>query len=152
MTTLTSKRCWGDRLECYLSHVWLTVVSSICPRAGRPVPRAWHRGSWQWVVAKWMHDGWIRRQESRTELPRWLSDKESTCQCRRRGFNPWVGEIPWRRKWQPTLVNLPRESHGQRSLAGYSPWGCKESDTTQATWQAWMWSYIPISDLFNKYI
>ena len=45
---------------------------------------------------------------------------------RRPGFDPWVGRIPWRRTWQPTLVSLPGESHGQRSLAGYSPWGCKE--------------------------
>ena len=35
--------------------------------------------------------------------------------------NPWVGKIPWRRAWQPTPVFLPGESHGQRSLAGYSP-------------------------------
>ena len=41
----------------------------------------------------------------------------------------WVGKIPWRRKWQPTPVYLPGESHGQRSLAGYSPWGHKVSDT-----------------------
>ena len=40
-------------------------------------------------------------------------------------FGPWVGKLPWRRKWQPTPVFLPGESHGQRSLAGYSPWGCK---------------------------
>jgi len=43
------------------------------------------------------------------------------CQCRRRGFDPWVGKLPWRRGWQPTPVFLPGESHGQRSLAGYSP-------------------------------
>ena len=49
------------------------------------------------------------------------------------GFDPWVGKIPWRRAWQPTLVFLPRESHGQRNLAGYSPQGCKESDKTEAT-------------------
>ena len=48
-------------------------------------------------------------------------------------FNPWVGKIPWRRKWQPTPVFLPGESHGQRSLMGYSPWGHKESDTTEHT-------------------
>ena len=62
-----------------------------------------------------------------------LSVKESTCQCRRHGFDPWVGKIPWRRKWQLTAVFLPGESHGQRSLGrgGHSPWGCKESDTTQ---------------------
>jgi len=40
-------------------------------------------------------------------------------------FDSWVGKIPWRRKWQPTPVFLPGESHGQRSLAGYSPWGRK---------------------------
>ena len=40
-------------------------------------------------------------------------------------------EDPWRKKWQPTAVFFPGKSHGQRSLAGYSPWGCKESDTTQ---------------------
>ena len=55
----------------------------------------------------------------------WLSDKESACQCRRWGFSPWIGKIPWRRKWQPTPVFLPGESHGQRSLAGYSPWLCR---------------------------
>ena len=46
------------------------------------------------------------------------------------GSDPWVGKIPWRRKWQPILVFLPGESHGGRSLVGYSPWGRKESDTT----------------------
>ena len=49
----------------------------------------------------------------------------------RLGFDPWVGKIPWRRKWQPTLVLLLEESHGGRSLVGYSPWGCKESDMTE---------------------
>ena len=47
------------------------------------------------------------------------------------GFNPWVGKILWRRKWQPTPVLLPRKLHGWRSLVGYSPWGCKELDTTE---------------------
>ena len=44
---------------------------------------------------------------------------------RRLGFDPWVRKIPWRRKWQPTPVFLPGESHGQRSLEGYRPWGRK---------------------------
>ena len=52
-------------------------------------------------------------------------------QCRRLRFNPQVGKIPWRREWQPTPVFLPGEPHGQRSLAGYSPWGRKESDMTE---------------------
>ena len=60
------------------------------------------------------------------ELPRQHSDKESACQCwrhRRCKFDPWVGKISWRRAWQPTPVFLPGESHGQRSLVGYSAWG-----------------------------
>ena len=56
--------------------------------------------------------------------------KDPPCRCRRHRLDPRVGKIPWRRKWQPTPVFLPEESHGQRSLAGYSPWGHKESDTT----------------------
>ena len=51
----------------------------------------------------------------------------------RRRFDPWVGKIPWRRAQQPSLVFLPAESHGQRSLASCSPLGRKESDTTEAT-------------------
>ena len=46
-------------------------------------------------------------------------------------FNPWVGKIPWRREWYPTLVFLPGEFHGQRSLVGYSSQGRKESDMTE---------------------
>ena len=68
-------------------------------------------------------------------IPGGSSGKEPTCQCRRRkkrGINPWVGKIPWRRKWQPTSVSLPGKFHGQRSLAGYSPWGYKESDMHSA--------------------
>ena len=67
-------------------------------------------------------------------VPGGTSGKEPACQCRRpkrRGFHPWVGKIPWRRAWQPTPVFLPGESHGQRSLAGYSPQGRRESDTTE---------------------
>ena len=47
-------------------------------------------------------------------------------------FDPWVGKIPWRRVWQPTPVFLPGESHGQRSLEGYIPWGHKKLDMTEA--------------------
>ena len=58
-------------------------------------------------------------------LPRWLSGREYSCQCRRCRLNPWVEKIPWRRKWQPSPVSLPGKSHGQKSLAGYSPWDHK---------------------------
>ena len=46
-------------------------------------------------------------------------------------FDPWVTKIPWRGKWQPTLVFLPGESYKQRGVVDYSPWGCKESDMSQ---------------------
>ena len=52
-----------------------------------------------------------------------LSGKESACQGKRLRFHPWVGKLPWRRKWQPPPVFLPGESYGQRNLAGLSPWG-----------------------------
>ena len=52
---------------------------------------------------------------------------------KRRGFDPWVRKIPWRKAWQPTAVLLPGESQGQRSLEGYSPQGHKESDMTEHT-------------------
>ena len=76
-------------------------------------------------------------QPSRASLNTFLgyslvAQRLSIClQCRRPGFNPWVRKIPWRRKWQPTPVFLPGESHGQISLVGYSPWGHKECDMTE---------------------
>ena len=64
-------------------------------------------------------------------LPWWLRWSRIYLQCRRPGFSPWVGKIPWRRERLPTPVFWPGESHRQRSLAGYGPGGCKESDTTE---------------------
>jgi len=54
-----------------------------------------------------------------------------TVKCLPARRRTWVRKIPWRRKWHPTPVLLPGKSHGQRSLVGYSPWGCKELDTTE---------------------
>ena len=67
-------------------------------------------------------------------FPGGASGKEPASQCRRHkrhGFDPWVRKIPWRRARLPTPVLLPRESHGQRSLVGYSPYVLIESDTTR---------------------
>ena len=56
----------------------------------------------------------------------WLSSGwDFAFQCRGPRSDPWGRKIPWRMKWQPTIVFLPEKSHGQRSLAGYSPWGHK---------------------------
>ena len=107
-----------------------------------------------WAPPTWGWRGVLDRDEATLKLPcdavfqgtdcysnLWAfpggaSDKEPAYQCRgckRPEFDPWVGKIPWRRSWQPTPVFLPGESHGQRSLVGYSPWGPRESVTTEAT-------------------
>ena len=65
------------------------------------------------------------------QVPWWLRWERICLQCRRLGFDPWVGKIPWRRAWQPTPVFLPGKSHRQGSLVVYSPRGCKESDMTE---------------------
>ena len=64
-------------------------------------------------------------------LPGGSDGKESACSAGDPGLWPGLGTPPWRWKWQPTPVFLPGEFHGQRSLAGYSPWGCKDLDTTE---------------------
>ena len=61
------------------------------------------------------------------------SDSKDCLRCRRPGFDLWVGQIPWRREWQPIPVFFPGDSQGQRSLAGYRLWFCKVSDTTEVT-------------------
>ena len=70
-----------------------------------------------------------------TGLPRWLRAEESAFWCRRHRFDYWVRKIPWRREWKHTPVFLPGKSHGQRSLAGYSPWGHKSVRHNLATKQ-----------------
>ena len=75
---------------------------------------------------KEIRSAFLRTDIEKMDFPGSASGKEPACQCRRHkrlGFDPWVRKIPWRRKWQPTPVFLPRESHGQRSLVGYGPWG-----------------------------
>jgi len=68
-----------------------------------------------------------------TGLPWWLNGKQFTCQCGRLGFNPWVRNISWRRKWQPTLVFLLEKFHKQRSMVG--SWGWKRVINDLATKQ-----------------
>ena len=78
-------------------------------------------------------------------FPGSASGKEPACQCRRHQrwwFNPWVRKILWRRAWQSTPVFLPGESHGQRSLAGYSPYYLKEQGAVEST----ECTYIGISE------
>ena len=69
-------------------------------------------------------------------FPGSTNGKEPTCWCKRlkrHGSDPWVKKIPWRRAWQSTPIFLPGESHEQRRLEGYGPWGLTESDMTEET-------------------
>ena len=84
---------------------------------------------WVWVLQ--LEEAFWASQVSLKGFPGGTSGKESTWQYRRCGFNLWVRKGPWRRAWQPTPVFLPGESHGQRSLVGYSLWVCKELDAIE---------------------
>ena len=85
--------------------------------------------SWTWL-SNFTSSDWTTTALSKW-LPRQHQWQRLACQCRRHKrceFTPWIGKSPWRRAWQPTPVSLPGESHGQRSLAGYSPQGHKDSN------------------------
>ena len=84
------------------------------------------RGPW-WATVQRV----VKSQTWLSDFPAGSDSKVSVYNAGDPGFNPCVGKIPWRRKWQSTPVLLPGKSHGQRSLVGYSPWGCKESDMTE---------------------
>ena len=134
---------WTDRRTDYSSAA--EVLGSSLTVASKGIA---------WVGLSWWEDSRgfvnIRRLQVTETQPELASDrregfpggtggKEPTCQSRRRkrhGFDPWVGKVPWRRAWQPIPGFLPGESHAQRSLVGYSPWSCKESDTTEVTLHA----------------
>ena len=93
---------------------------------------------------------WLTLDIEYRGFPGGASSEEPACQCRTRkrcGFSPWVGKIPWSKAWQPTAEFLPREFHGQRSLAGYSLSGYKELDLTDATecaykYHSWSIKYL----------
>ena len=143
--------CWESRLLCQHGQVpmrtafqgcrWLTSHCTLLWKRGR------QRGGKFSCDSNSIQEGFILRASSNPNyllititlgLPRWHSSKESACQCRRHkrlSFSPWVGKIPWSRKWQPTLVFLPGKFHGQRSLVGYSPWSHKRVRHGSATKQ-----------------
>ena len=75
----------------------------------------------------------IKWSSEQHRLPWWLSGIEPTCQCRRHIFDPRIRKIPWRRKWEHIPIFSPGKSHGQRSLVGYSTWGCKRVGQDLAT-------------------
>ena len=102
-----------------LLHPYMTTGKTIALTRWIFVGRQWHRGK--------------RQQRRMWGFAGGTSGKEFTCQCRRprrRELDHWIRKIPWRRKWQPTPVFLPGESHGQRSLWA-TVLGVTESDTTE---------------------
>ena len=102
--TWLEKSCSVQRME-----ICITSLGTFWKLAGETV-----------FIGTMIRGGFTR--DSAVENP---SVMQETWRC---GFDPWVGKSPWRRKWQCTPVILPRKSHGQRNLPGYSPWGHKESD------------------------
>ena len=109
------------------------LASRVIPRTGdMGGGRKENRGKMRWDnETHYKQVSWHRVETRAVFFPGGSVVKRICLQCRRHGFNPWVGKIHWRRKWQPTPVCLPGKFHGQRSLVGYSPWDCKESDMTE---------------------
>ena len=93
--------------------------------------RAGFKGMLIWLALRLeensLHTTRAKKTQMQTSkgLPWWLRWWRICLQCGRHEFHPWIWKIPWRRAWQPTPVFLPGESHERRSLAGYSPWGCR---------------------------
>ena len=93
-----------------------------------------------------LRPAWLGSSSGHPGLPWGHRGKEPACQCRWLGFSPCVGKIPWRRAWQPTPVLLPGEYHGQRSLAGCNPRGCRVRHDWACThsWApSWIWERGP---------
>ena len=110
--------------------------------------QSWEKSATQWRIGAitliiiprkgiillivWCRDGFPGVLGGNQErLPWGLRWQRIFLQCRRPGFYPWVGRIQWRREWLPIPVFLPGKFHEQRSLVGCSPWGHKESHTTE---------------------
>ena len=94
-----------------------------------------------WVQSLVWEDPLVKGKATHSSILAWTIPFNFV-QCGRPGFNPWVGKIPWRRKWQPTPVSLPGKSHGHRSLVGCSSWGLKESGTTERLTLAYLFTYF----------
>ena len=136
---------------CPVLQGWTITLSQGCYHLFKSVMRqevlsgGWGR---QWFDSNTQRSRAVEKISQRNGIPKYVRQmkiiaapvyskplcwwwKRIYLQCRRPRFDSWVGKVPWRRKWQPTQGSLPGKFHGQRSLAGYSPWDCKESDRTE---------------------
>ena len=125
----------ASKFKLDLSFVRFKKYIGDCKFVFQPMCSLWYKGRLELLGSGELVHG----------LPWWLSSRESTSQCRRHGFDPWVGMIPWRRAWPPTPVSLPGEAHGQRSLVGYSPCGHKESDMSETLSTSEKWGFLTIT-------
>ena len=118
---------WRAPLPCFwmaAGAVGCSGLAAVLPRVPLLTPPglSFRISRWEWQL-QFLGFG---EQWYGIELPWWLP--EPTCQCRRLGFDPWVGKLPWRRKWQPSPVSLPGKSHGNGS--------CKRVGRSLATKQS----------------
>ena len=110
--------------------VFLILCTSARRKSAFAFPYSWrHKDSAVEFCLRQNHLAY--KKKGYHSIPWWLRRWKICLQCRRPRFDPWVRKIPWRKKWQATPVFFLGEFHGQRSLVGYSPRGCKESDTTK---------------------
>ena len=126
---------------------WPTLGSSVClcPSLFPPSPwSAFCHSRLACIFCKWILTAcacllfFFFKHSLFWGFPGSLVSKESICSAGDPSSIPGFGKIPWRRKWKPTPVFLPGESHGQRCLVGYSPWGHKESDMTEQLTQSYL--------------
>ena len=127
----------------YLWSVWNLFL---CKEYDKDTVSFYHEATWPWISSSLLSFLFnsqlcsIRWSAQTRHIvhylfnwsnPWWLIWQKICLQWRRPGFHSWVGKTAWRREWLPLPVFLPGEFHGQRSLTGFSPCGCKELDMTE---------------------
>ena len=144
-TTVQKRGSDGKKSTCNAGDQGSIPELGRCPGEGNGytfqyscLENSMERGAW-WATVHKVVKSWACVSDSHTHththtysftlIPCSSDGKRIFLQCRRPRFDPWVGKILSRSKWQPTT--LAWRIHGQRSLAGYSPWGCKELDMTE---------------------
>ena len=135
MGSLTVRHDWATSLSLFTFHALEKEMATHSSVLAWRIPGMGEPGGLPSMGSHRVGHDWSDLAGSRG-FPGGPGGKEPASQCtrcKRCGFDTWVRKIPWRRKWRPTPVFFPGKFHRQRSLMGYSPWGPKESDTTEAT-------------------